>query len=194
MLYTVCFFSLLFGLEEKFCLTLTRFLKRPVCLFLASHQERRRGDDCPVAILASLYVHVMIRRFVPSLATEMHLTIRLLHVHSEVERSNDRVLMSEQECQEDPSSSRHIAGSPTAASEIRLKERKESQGGMNDKPEKKIVFNTGLDCRSFAASVLLGLKSLLPHIGKDTLDLLAESLALASQVKISATYFTTACC
>lgn len=131
----------------------------------------------------------MVRRFVPSLATEMHLTIRLLHVHSEVERSrSDRVLPLEQDRQEDPSSSRRIAISPTAA-ETHLKERAESQGVVDDKPEKKIVFSTGLDCRSFAASVLLGLKSLLPHIGTDTLDLLAESLALASQVKIGVIFF-----
>lgn len=137
----------------------------------------------------------MIRRFVPSLSTEMHLTIRLLHVHSEVELSrNDRVSRSERDRQEDPSSSRHIANSPTAAAETRLKEREECQGGVDDKPEEHIVFNTGLDCRSFAASVLLGLKSLLPHIGMDTLDLLAESLALASQVKIGAIYFVIVRC
>lgn len=45
-----------------------------------------------------------------------------------------------------------------------------------------ILFQTGLDCRSFAARVIVGLKSLLRHIGADTLDLLAGSLALASEV------------
>lgn len=137
----------------------------------------------------------MIQRFVPSLATEMHLTIRLLHVHSEVERSsNDRILTSEQGRQQDPPSSRRMAVTPTAVAETRLKERGDSQGGMGDTPVKKIVFSTGLDCRSFAASVLLGLKSLLPHIGTDTLDLLAESLALASQVKIGSIDIAIACC
>lgn len=120
----------------------------------------------------------MIRRYVPSLATELHLTIRLLHVHSEVARSSaDRVLKSEQDRLEDPSPSRNSVGvSSPPTVETRLKE-------MNDTPELKIIFRTGLDCRSFAAQVLLGLKSLLPHIGKDTLNLLAGSLALASQVK-----------
>ena len=121
----------------------------------------------------------MIRRFVPSLATELHLTIRLLHVHSEVVRGRgiptDRALKSEQERLEDPSSSHISAGSPPTA-ETRLKE-------MDDTPELKVVFRTGLDCRQFAANVLLGLKSLLPHVGADTLDLLAGSLVLASQVK-----------
>lgn len=118
----------------------------------------------------------MIRRYVPNLATELHLTIRLLHVHSEVARSGtDRVLKLEQDLVEDPASSLiNASGPPTA--ETRLQE-------MHDSPELKIVFRTGLDCRSFAANVLLGLKSLLPHIGMDTVDLLAGSLALASQVK-----------
>lgn len=115
----------------------------------------------------------MIRRFVPSLATELHLTIRLLHVHSEVVRSTtDRVLKSEQDRLEDPSSNHVIA---SCLPVTRLQE-------VDDAPELKIVFRTGLDCREFAANVLLGLKSLLPHIGADTLDLLAGSLALASQV------------
>lgn len=129
----------------------------------------------------------MIRRFVPSLATELHLTIRLLHVHSEVLRSGtgtDRVLKSksEQDRLEDPSSSRISisANSPSTipTAETRLKE-------ADDTPELKIVFRTGLDCRQFAANVLLGLKSLLPHIGADTLDLLAGSFILASQVRTS---------
>ena len=146
--------------------------------FLAASQELGRGDERRLAVLASLYVHIMIRRFVPSLATELHLTIRLLHVHSEVVRGGiptDRALKSEQERLEDPSSSHISAGSPPTA-ETRLKE-------MDDTPELKVVFRTGLDCRQFAANVLLGLKSLLPHVGADTLDLLAGSLVLASQVK-----------
>lgn len=120
----------------------------------------------------------MIRRFAPSLATELHLTIRLLHVHPEVVRSGiptDRASMSGQDRPEGPSSS-CISTSSLPTAETRLKE-------MDDTPELKIVFRTGLDCRQFAANVLLGLKSLLPHVGADTLDLLAGSLVLASQVK-----------
>lgn len=146
----------------------------PLSRCIAS-QECPRGDERRLAVLASLYVHIMIRRFVPSLATELHLTIRLLHVHSEVALSGTGAVMkSEQDRLGDPSSSRMNAGSPPTA-ESRLKEK-------DGTPELKIVFRTGLDCRSFAASVLLGLKSLLPHIGADTLDLFAGSLALASQV------------
>ena len=117
----------------------------------------------------------MIRRLVPSLATEMHLTIRLLHVHSEVARSTSGATLTlARDRTEDPfSSSPSVAISPFAT-ETSLED--------IDKPKAKIVFRTGLDCRSFAANVLLGLKSLLPHIGTDTLDLLAASLALASQV------------
>lgn len=51
-------------------------------------------------------------------------------------------------------------------------------------PEAYSIFKNGLDCRSFAACVLLGLKSLLPHLGTDTLDLLAGSLAVASKVNL----------
>ncbi|CAM9099606.1 unnamed protein product [Ectocarpus sp. 6 AP-2014] len=116
----------------------------------------------------------MIRRFVPSLATEMHLTIRLLHVHSEVTRSGgDRTLKFKQDRREDHS--------PSGSSAIASKEIRDGQHGTSDKPGMKIIFKTGLDCRLFAAGVLLGLKSLLPHIGTDTIDLLAGSLALASQ-------------
>lgn len=180
---------------NQIILELGEVSQRLVCPFLSAQQERRQGDNRPLVILASLYVHIMIRRFVPSLATEMHLTIRLLHVHSEVERSTiDRVLTSEQGRHEDPSSSRHMAVTCTAVAETRLKEREDSQGGMGDTFVKNIVFSTGVDCRSFAASVLLGLKSLLPHIGTDTLDLLAESLALASQVRIGSIYIAIELC
>lgn len=143
---------------------------------LAASQECGQGDERRLGALASLYVHIMSRRFVPSLATELHLTIRLLHVHSEVVRSGThRVLKLEQDCLEDLSTriSASAGSSPTAATRLK----------MDDTPELKIVFRTALDCRQFAANVLLGLKSLLPHIGADTLDLLAGSLVLASQVK-----------
>ncbi|CAB1106654.1 unnamed protein product [Ectocarpus sp. CCAP 1310/34] len=134
---------------------------------------RLRGSEQPLAILASLYVHIMIRRFVPSLATEMHLTIRLLHVHSEVTRSGgDRTLKLEQDRREDHP--------PSGSSAISSKEIRDYQHGTSQ-ARMKIIFKTGLDCRLFAAGVLLGLKSLLPHIGTDTIDLLAGSLALASQ-------------
>ncbi|CAM9972115.1 unnamed protein product [Ectocarpus sp. 4 AP-2014] len=142
----------------------------------ATPVEKRRlpGGEQSLAILASLYVHIMIRRFVPSLATEMHLTIRLLHVHSEVTRSGgDSTLKLEQDRREDHP--------PSGSSAISPKEIRDDQHGTSHKPGMKIIFKTGLDCRLFAAGVLLGLKSLLPHIGTDTIDLLAGSLALASQ-------------
>lgn len=140
-------------------------------------QGRLPGSEHSLAILASLYVHIMIRRFVPSLATEMHLTIRLLHVHSEVTRSGgDRTLKWEQDRWNDHS--------PSGSSAISSKEIG-GQHGTSGKPGIKIIFKTGLDCRLFAAGVLLGLKSLLPHIGTDTIDLLAGSLALASQVHVT---------
>lgn len=117
----------------------------------------------------------MIRRFVPSLATELHLTIRLLHVHSEIVRCGaDRVFKLEQDRPEHPPSRISARARSPLTAETRLK--------MDDTPGLKIVFRTGVDCRQFAANVLLGLKSLLPHIGADTLDLLARSLVLASQV------------
>eukprot|EP00752_Nemacystus_decipiens_P010018 g8932.t1 len=144
----------------------------------ATRNEFGWGNERRLAVLASLYVHIMIRRFVPSLATELHLTIRLLHVHSEVVRSGiptGEAPKSEQDrlAEDDPLSSRINASGPRTA-ENRLKE-------MGDTPELKIVFRTGLECRKFAADVLLGLKSLLPHLGADILDLLAGSLVLASQ-------------
>ena len=146
-----------------------------------SSQEFGLGNERRLAVLASLYVHIMIRRFVPSLATELHLTIRLLHVHSEVVRSGiptDREAVKfEQDCREDEErSSIRISARSPAMAETRLKE-------MDDTPESKIIFRTGLDCQQFAANVLLGLKSLLPHVGAATLSLLAGSLVLASQVK-----------
>ncbi|CAN0383711.1 unnamed protein product [Ectocarpus sp. 12 AP-2014] len=146
----------------------------PTPFAIPGEKGRLPESEQPLAILASLYVHIMIRRFVPSLATEMHLTIRLLHVHSEVTRSGgDRTLKLEQDRRED-----HV---PSGSSAISSKEIRDDQHGTSHKPGMKIVFKTGLDCRLFAAGVLLGLKSLLPHIGTDTIDLLAGSLALASQ-------------
>lgn len=124
----------------------------------------------------------MIRRFVPSLATEMHLTIRLLHVHSEVVRSDGgRTSTLEHDHQDTlPSSRSLVAHLPV---DMMAKAREDSVDIAGDQPAKKVVFRTGLDCRYFAARVLRGLKSLLPHLGTDMLDLLAGSLALASQVK-----------
>lgn len=147
-----------------------------LCRYSAAPQEHRRRREQPLATLASLYVHIMIRRYVPSLATEMHLTIRLLHVHSDVARSSsDATLALAQDCREGPfPSGRSVEICPLATETKSVDE--------IDKPQAKVVFSTGVDCRSFAANVLLGLKCLLPHIGTDTLDLLAESLALASQV------------
>ncbi len=144
--------------------------------YFATPQEHRQRREQRLAILASLYVHVMTRRFVPSLATEMHLTIRLLHVHSEVARSSsDATLTLGHDSGED-------SCPPSRSVEIRPLLATETSVDEIDKPQAKVVFRTGLDCRSFAANVLLGLKCLLPYIGTDTLDLLAGSLALASQV------------
>eukprot|EP00903_Cladosiphon_okamuranus_P015730 g14518.t2 len=143
-------------------------------LTTATGKECRQGDERRLNVLASLYVHIMIRRFVPSLATELHLTIRLLHVHSAVARSRtDSMLKLEHDGLEDRSSRMDASVSSSPTAETRLK--------IDDTPELKTVFKTGVDCRQFAAKVLLGLKSLLPHIGADTLDLLAGSIVLASQ-------------
>lgn len=134
--------------------------------------------------MASLYVHIMIRRFVPSLATEMHLTVRLLHVHPDVARGSSSTTIQSssptlgQDHQLQPPSSRSIPPSPAV----------DMGQGVGDgcarvqPPEANVIFKNGLDCRSFAACVLLGLRSLLPHLGIDTLDLLAGSLAVASEV------------
>lgn len=131
----------------------------------------------------------MLRRFVPSLATEMHLTIRLLHVHSDVARScGGKTSTLEHDRQESPPSS-----SLTVDSIVDRVARKESLDNSGGKSETKVVFRTGMDCRSFAVQVLRGLKSLLPHLGTDTLDLLAGSLALASQVKYRCPSRATAC-
>ncbi|CAM9114119.1 unnamed protein product, partial [Ectocarpus fasciculatus] len=149
-------------------------VKTPTPFATPVEKGRLPGNEHSLAILASLYVHIMIRRFAPSLATEMHLTIRLLHVHSEVTRSGgDGTLKLEQDRREDHS--------PSGSSAMSSKKTRDGQHGTSDKPGIKIIFKTGLDCRLFAAGVLLGLKSLLPHIGADTIDLLAGSLALASQ-------------
>lgn len=129
----------------------------------------------------------MVRRLVPSLATEMHLTVRLLHVHSNVVRASLPGMLASDCHREQFSTMSSVALNPAVAGmgekcaggESRL------EACTEDPFEAKTVFKTGLDCRSFAASVLLGLKSLLPHIGTDALDLLAGSLALASEVSCS---------
>lgn len=167
-----------FSVDADLKLNSNMLLWSSLVWFNCTTQGRLPGSEQSLAILASLYVHIMIRRFVPSLATEMHLTIRLLHVHSEVTRSGgDRTLKFEQGRREDHS--------PIGSSAISSKEIRDGQHGTSDRPGMKIIFKTGLDCRLFAAGVLLGLKSLLPHIGTDTIDLLAGSLALASQVNIT---------
>ncbi|CAN0104280.1 unnamed protein product [Scytosiphon promiscuus] len=146
----------------------------------AAEEASRRGDEQSLRILASLYVHIMIRRFVPSLATEMHLTIRLLHVHSDVaRRGGGRTATLEHDRQESLAPSRTLAVDSPVDRTAKVGE--ESLGIAGDEPGKNVVFKTGLDCRFFAAHVLRGLKSLLPHLGTDMLDLLAGSLALASQ-------------
>eukprot|EP00903_Cladosiphon_okamuranus_P015729 g14518.t1 len=85
----------------------------------------------------------------------------------------DSMLKLEHDGLEDRSSRMDASVSSSPTAETRLK--------IDDTPELKTVFKTGVDCRQFAAKVLLGLKSLLPHIGADTLDLLAGSIVLASQ-------------
>lgn len=152
-------------------------------VILAAQQTWRQGQEPPLAIMASLYVHIMIRRFVPSLATEMHLTVRLLHVHPDVARgsSSTTIHSSSPALGQNllqHSSSRSIPPSP--AVDVG---QGEGDGCTRVRPpQANIIFKNGLDCRSFAACVLLGLKSLLPHLGTDTLDLLAGSLAVASEV------------
>lgn len=142
-----------------------------------------------LAILASLYVHIMIRRLVPSLATELHLTVRLLHVHSGIACGSRPRSMKSEHHRAQLSTSRRIALSP-AVTEADVQQKGNDQGDscMHDQPEEKNIFKTGLDCRWFAASVLLGLKSLLPHIGTETLELLSGSLAHACDVKVSAVH------
>lgn len=134
-----------------------------------------------LAILASLYVHIMIRRLAPSLATEMHLTVRLLHVPPNVARgSRPRSLVSEDHHGLPPW--RNIAPTPPVVDTDLQQTESAGDNRQGGDLREKILFQTGLDCRSFAARVLVGLKSLLRHIGADTLDLLAGSLALASEV------------
>lgn len=118
----------------------------------------------------------MLRRLVPSLATEIHLAIRLLHVHPSVARD---VRSSNQEprspCGQASPGLGKMAGDCAA----------DVQGGVDSEftGSAARLFSTGLDCRAFAARVFLGLKSLLPHLGPDTLDLLAGSSGLKSEVR-----------
>lgn len=162
------------------------FVVFPLSLILAAQQKGCQGQEPPLAIMASLYVHIMIRRFVPSLATEMHLTIRLLHVHPDVARGSSSTTVHSrspalgQHHQRQPSSSRSIPPSPA----VDMGQGEGDGCACEQPPEAKTIFKNGLDCRSFAACVLLGLKSLLPHLGTDTLDLLAGSLAVATEVSL----------
>lgn len=153
-------------------------------LILVTQQKGRQRQEPPLAIMASLYVHIMIRRFVPSLATEMHLTVRLLHVHPDVARGSSSTTIDNsspalgQGHQLQSSSSRSIPPSPV----VDMGQKERDGCARVQSLEANTIFKNGLDCRSFAARVLLGLKSLLPHLGTDTLDLLAGSLAVASEV------------
>lgn len=125
----------------------------------------------------------MIRRLAPSLATELHLTVRLLHVPPNFARSS-RPRGSVSESHHGLSPRRSIA--PTSSAVDTDSQQRQGQGDNRQEGDlrAKCLFQTGLDCRSFAARVLVGLNSLLPHIGADTLDLLAGSLALASEVSL----------
>lgn len=138
-------------------------------------QKFKWREEPAIAILASVYVHAVLRRLVPNLATELHLTIRLLHVHPNASRVVGATHGEAQRANGQLSSLHgHAHLSDT-------KDNREvfSHGICGTKN----VFETGLDCRAFAARVLLGLKSLLPHMGTDTLDLLASTLNLASEVR-----------
>lgn len=138
-------------------------------------------EEPALASLASLYVHVMLRRLVPSLATEMHLAVRLLHVHPNGARDlNAKSAIP----------GRH--GQPSSGCDLKLcspAREMRHERSTDAVREAKIVFKTGLDCRAFAARVFLGLTSLLPHMGTDTLDLLSSSLALVSEVSATAKEF-----
>lgn len=118
---------------------------------------------------------MLIRRFTPSLVTEIHLTARLLHVRSDATHG-------------DPS--KHLIEERSAVlgrSAVGTKSLEEMKGDVYAENDRKsnmaVLFKTGVDCRSFATRVLLGLKSLLPHVGADMLDLLEGSLASAFEVK-----------
>lgn len=131
-----------------------------------------------LAGLASLYAHTLLRRLVPNLATEMHLTVRLLHVHPSATRENGIESLKPE----------YLHGHPPLASEhAHTSGVEDSVGGVSADGlvEEKGVFKTGLDCRAFAARVMLGLESLLPHVGTDTLDLLMSSTTLSSEVRPS---------
>lgn len=125
--------------------------------------------------LASTYVHMMIRRFTPSLATEIHLTARLLHVRVDATHGNlSKHLMEE----------RSAVLGRSAVGTKSLEQVNGDGYAKNDKNSSTaVLFKTGMDCRSFATRVLLGLKSLLPHVGADMLDLLEGSLASAFEVQ-----------
>lgn len=151
---------------------------------LTAQQNGHHKTELTLPILASLYVHFMIRRLVPSLTTEIHLTVRLLHVHYDVIRGSS---ISSDHHHHHFLPGHCIAPSPTMAGIDYKKKGDDRSDGctdscINEQPKTRVVFKTGRDCRLFAASVLLGLKPLLPHIGTEALDLLAGSLALASEV------------
>ena len=145
-------------------------------------------EDPGLVALASTYVYMMMRRLVPSLATEIHLTVRLLHVRPDVTRGDVhkhlghlKHLVAERGTVDDKSLIRGKTDEGVKEIKANGKSDKDDQDG--DLGETiNTLFKTGMDCRSFAARVLLGLKSLLPHVGADMLDLLEGSLAYASQV------------
>lgn len=148
-------------------------------------QERgERKEERILVTLVSLYVHIMIRRLVPNLATEMHLTVRLLHVHSDVTRGDPTNLVGAKQGPEPMSENLGKVPTHTAPESRSMR-----PGNYQDERRAsttrngEAVFKTGSDCRFFAANVLLGLEVLLPHIGKDILDVLAGSSALASEVR-----------
>lgn len=120
---------------------------------------------------------MLIRRFTPSLVTEIHLTARLLHVRSDATHGDPfRHLMEERSA---------VLG----RSAVGTKSLEEIKGHVYAEDDRKsntaVLFKTEMDCRIFATRVLLGLKSLLPHVGADMLDLLEGSLASVFEVKSS---------
>lgn len=108
----------------------------------------------------------------------MHLTVRLLHVHPSATReSSMQNLEPERLHGKPPSTPAHAHCSDIDAS----REEVAAAGGLSGA---RGVFKTGLDCRTFAARVIVGLEPLLPHVGMDTLELLTGSMALASEVRL----------
>lgn len=143
------------------------------------HQRIRWVEAPALARLASLYVHVILRRLVPNLATEIHLAVRLLHVHPNTTRSFSTELSSSVQACEQVSPIQGSRTHPPMADG-------QNNTSTNGISSIRSVFTSGLDCRAFAAHVFLGLESLLPHVGVDTLETLARTSALDSEVSTSA--------